>query len=324
MLPPAVTESLGSTRCHDSVGEAGGLRGGDGARGEQARIRSVQHGCRHRRRVRPGRAAVGYRARLPWPVGGPVRHQRRRRWSWSTPVGCRSRRTARPSCWPRPSQAGPAARHHGPASVGSAEHVIVVVGTPVDEHLNPDLGAVPAGDRSAAREYLRDGQLIVLRSTVHPGVTALTEKLLSELGARGRRGVLPGADRRGQGDDRAVRPAADRRRPRPTQAADRAEKLFRNLTEQIVRLEPEEAELAKLFTNTWRYIKFAAANQFWMMANDSGLDFERIRHAIRLRLPAGGRHAGRRLRRRPVPAQGHHAAGRVQQQQLRARPLARC
>ena len=52
------------------------------------------------------------------------------------------------------------------------------------------------------------------------------------------------------------------RRP---EAAARAEKLFRHLTEQIVPLAPEEAELAKLFTNTWRYIKFAAANQFWMM-----------------------------------------------------------
>ena len=45
-------------------------------------------------------------------------------------------------------------------------------------------------------------------------------------------------------------------------------------------LEPEEAELAKLFTNTWRYIKFAAANQFYMIANDFGLDFERIRPAV--------------------------------------------
>ena len=50
-------------------------------------------------------------------------------------------------------------------------------------------------------------------------------------------------------------------------------------------LEPEEAELAKLFTNTWRYIKFAAANQFYMMANDRGLDFERIRQGIALDYP---------------------------------------
>ena len=40
-------------------------------------------------------------------------------------------------------------------------------------------------------------------------------------------------------------------------------------------LDPEEAELAKLFTNTWRYIKFAAANQLFMIANDFGADFER-------------------------------------------------
>ena len=43
---------------------------------------------------------------------------------------------------------------------------------------------------------------------------------------------------------------------------------------------PEEAELAKLFTNVWRYIKFATANQLYMMANDQGLDFERIRQGL--------------------------------------------
>ena len=47
-----------------------------------------------------------------------------------------------------------------------------------------------------------------------------------------------------------------------------------------MRVEPEEAELAKLFTNSYRYIKFAAANQLYMMANDFGLDYERIRQAV--------------------------------------------
>jgi len=53
----------------------------------------------------------------------------------------------------------------------------------------------------------------------------------------------------------------------------------------MVRLTPEEAELAKLFTNTWRYIKFATANQLFMMANDFGLDYERIRTALALDYP---------------------------------------
>ena len=30
-----------------------------------------------------------------------------------------------------------------PSVVGSAEHVVVVIGTPVDEHLNPDQQAIP-------------------------------------------------------------------------------------------------------------------------------------------------------------------------------------
>jgi len=53
----------------------------------------------------------------------------------------------------------------------------------------------------------------------------------------------------------------------------------------MVYLEPEEAELAKLFTNTWRYIKFATANQLYMMANDFGLDYERIRSALTYNYP---------------------------------------
>jgi UDP-N-acetyl-D-mannosaminuronic acid dehydrogenase len=67
---------------------------------------------------------------------------------------------------------------------------------------------------------------------------------------------------------------------RTPEAAGRAAALFSRLTDSIVQLSPEEAELAKLFTNVWRYIKFAAANQFYMMANDRGLDFERIRQGL--------------------------------------------
>ncbi len=67
---------------------------------------------------------------------------------------------------------------------------------------------------------------------------------------------------------------------RSPEVLDRAEKLFSNLSSQMVRMEPEEAELAKLFTNTWRYIKFATANQLYMMANDFGLDYERIREGL--------------------------------------------
>lgn len=169
------------------------------------------------------------------------------------------------------------------ASTGAAEHLIVVVGTPVDEHLNPDLDAVPrALDRCAA--HLRDEQLIVLRSTVHPGVTALTQRQLAARGLTVDVAFCP--ERIAEG--KAMVELFDLPQlvaGRGARATDRAEKLFRHLTDRIVRVDPEEAELAKLFTNTWRYVKFATANQFWMMANDAGLDFARIRHAITFDYP---------------------------------------
>jgi UDP-N-acetyl-D-mannosaminuronic acid dehydrogenase len=164
------------------------------------------------------------------------------------------------------------------AAAGIAEALVVVVGTPVDEHLNPDLGAGPrAIERGAG--HLRDGQLVVLRSTVYPGVTALTEKLLAAKGLAVDVAFCPEriAEGRAMTELFTLPQIVAARTPR---ALDRADELFRHLTDSVVRLQPEEAELAKLFTNTWRYLKFAAANQFWMMANDFGLDFARIRHAV--------------------------------------------
>jgi UDP-N-acetyl-D-mannosaminuronic acid dehydrogenase len=170
-----------------------------------------------------------------------------------------------------------------PASVGSAENLVVVVGTPVDEHLNPDLDAVPRALERCA-EHLRDGQLVVLRSTVYPGVTALTEKLLAGKGLAVDVAFCPERIAEGKAMTELFELPQIVAARTPVALA-RAEALFRRLTTRIVPLEPEEAELAKLFTNTWRYIKFATANQFWMMANDFGLDFARIRHAIAFDYP---------------------------------------
>ena len=165
-----------------------------------------------------------------------------------------------------------------PSIVGSAEHVVVVIGTPVDEHLNPDQTAIPKALGSCAA-YLRDGQLLILRSTVFPGVTALVEKMIVGLGVAIEVAFCPEriAEGKAMTELFELPQIVSARSPR---GMERAAKLFGLLTSSIVELSPEEAELAKLFTNVWRYIKFATANQFYMMANDRGLDFERIRKGL--------------------------------------------
>jgi UDP-N-acetyl-D-mannosaminuronic acid dehydrogenase len=75
---------------------------------------------------------------------------------------------------------------------------------------------------------------------------------------------------------------------RTEQGTQRAAALFGRLTSSIVLMSPEEAELAKLFTNAWRYISFAAANELYAIANDRGLDYERIRQGMMLDYPRSG------------------------------------
>jgi UDP-N-acetyl-D-mannosaminuronic acid dehydrogenase len=165
-----------------------------------------------------------------------------------------------------------------PAVVSSAQHVIVVIGTPVDEHLNPDPNAIPLA-LAQTSDHFKDGQILILRSTVFPGVTALVERMISELGLDMDVAFCPEriAEHNAMTELFALPQIVSSRTER---GRERAAGLFSTLTEKIVHLEPEEAELAKLFTNTWRYIKFAAANQFYMMANERGLDFERIREGL--------------------------------------------
>jgi UDP-N-acetyl-D-mannosaminuronic acid dehydrogenase len=170
-----------------------------------------------------------------------------------------------------------------PASIAAAEVVIVVIGTPVDDHLNPDPSTVVNALAQCA-PHMADGQLVVLRSTIYPGVTSRVEQMLRDRGLGCQVVFCP--ERIAEGF--AIRELTTLPQivgGREPEAIERAEELFRSIGISTVVVTPEEAELAKLFTNTWRYIKFAAANQFWLMANEAGVDYTRVRHAITFEYP---------------------------------------
>ena len=160
-----------------------------------------------------------------------------------------------------------------------SDTVIVVIGTPVDEFLNPSMTVFErAVDQIAP--HLRDGASVVLRSTVYPGTTEYVAGQPGGARLPRRRGVLPGADRRGPCARGARQPAPDhrrrrRRRRRPRRGSSGGSAL------KVVRTTTKEAELAKLFTNTWRYMKFAVANQFFMIAHQAGVDYTNVLQAIR-------------------------------------------
>jgi UDP-N-acetyl-D-mannosaminuronic acid dehydrogenase len=165
-----------------------------------------------------------------------------------------------------------------PEALAAADTVICVVGTPLDEHHNPQVGTLLLLLEDL-RPHLRPGQLFVLRSTVYPGTT--------ELVARWFDAHLPGVDvaccpeRVAQGHaieeiERLPQLVAGAT-PR---ALERARELFSRVATQVITLSPLEAELGKLLCNSWRYVSFAVANQFYALCAAAGVDYARVREAI--------------------------------------------
>jgi UDP-N-acetyl-D-mannosaminuronic acid dehydrogenase len=167
--------------------------------------------------------------------------------------------------------------------IEAADIVIIVIGTPVDEHLNPDPNAV-VNAFTACIPYMNSNQLVILRSTVFPGVTKRVKNLLAESNLFPEVTFCPERILEGHAL-KELRELPQIIGANTEIGADRASKVFIKLGVKTIVVTPEEAELAKLFTNVWRYIKFAAANQFWLMSNEAGLDFSRIRDAITFDYP---------------------------------------
>ena len=157
--------------------------------------------------------------------------------------------------------------------------VVFVTGTPVDEHLNPKIHDV-VKVLDAYLPLLNKRQLVILRSTIFPGVTRIVEeKLRARLGAANL-AFCPERIVQGKGIEEIFNlpqlvSGVNKK------AENAAAALFASIAPKIIRIKPEEAELAKLMTNAWRYLEFAIANQFYMMVEKQGLDFYRILEAMK-------------------------------------------
>lgn len=163
-------------------------------------------------------------------------------------------------------------------ALADATDVVITIGTPIDEYLSPHYR--PLFDLAAAMApHLRQDHQVVLRSTVFPGTTRELERHFASLDVRVHLSYCP--ERIAQGYAVTELDKLPQIVSGLTQrAVDGALALFRRLTDRLVTVEVEEAELAKLFLNSWRYIQFAIANQFYMMAEERGLDFFRIYRAM--------------------------------------------
>jgi UDP-N-acetyl-D-mannosaminuronic acid dehydrogenase len=188
-------------------------------------------------------------------------------------------------------------------AVRSAEYVVMTLGTPLgsdytfrfDQYLDV-LGRI--------MPLLEVGVTLIVRSTVAPH---FTRNVVVPHIASGR-GWLAGVDffpcfcpeRLSQGralhdiDDLVEIVGAD-----DTATASRVVELFQSLGDhkQCIHVSTIEAELAKLFLNTFRYTLFGLANEFAQVAEQYGADIYDILNAANTDYPRGGIP-------RPGPARG--------------------
>jgi UDP-N-acetyl-D-mannosaminuronic acid dehydrogenase len=168
-------------------------------------------------------------------------------------------------------------------SIRDADVVITVIGTPVDRHLNPLLKEINHhADETIDR--MKDGSLLILRSTLYPGVTKL---IYDKIKAKKRNIHLAACPERilqGKALDEMVS------LPQivgafEDKAEEEAVRFFHTLTPTVICVDPLEAEFGKLMINSWRYLDFAIANQFYILCQRQGLDFYRIYNAFKYEYP---------------------------------------
>src|SRR6185295_18208213 len=182
------------------------------------------------------------------------------------------------------------------ADIRNCSTIIITIGTPVDEFHNPVLRALTYC-MDALLPYLSDRQMLILRSTVFPGATDFLDAYLKERGKKPLIAFCP--ERVVQGKAiKEIQSLVQMVSGTTPEAEEAAARFFSRVSHKIVRMKPMEAEFAKLFCNAYRYMQFAVANHFYMLADAAGLSYARIRERLmedypRMRdLPGAGFAAG--------------------------------
>ncbi len=162
-------------------------------------------------------------------------------------------------------------------SIVQAKTIIIAIGTPVDEYLNPKTRQFLEFFDSLS-PHLNPNQLIIIRSTVYPHTC---EQIERRLGKEKKWKIAYCPERIIQGY--AVKELTNL--PQivaglSSQAEEEAAVLFGIISPKIIHTSMGEAELVKLFSNAWRYIQFAITNQFYMISHNFGVDYDKVRKSM--------------------------------------------
>ncbi len=156
---------------------------------------------------------------------------------------------------------------------------VVCLGTPIDEFLNPQYNILTDIIKLLTKVLNKDNHLII-RSTVFPGTTRYLHQILKNHKKNINMSFFP---------ERFVQGLAlEEFNKFPhiigsiNKKSEKECKKFLNIfSKEIITMKPEEAEITKLFLNSYRYVQFSIANQFYKIADSANLDYKLINYAMK-------------------------------------------
>jgi len=177
------------------------------------------------------------------------------------------------------------------SKITSSDYIILTLGTPVDEFLNPDFSQLESA-LGSLMPHLKENQTIILRSTVSPGTTEYVKNYI-EKNTKFRIGenlfLVFCPERIAEG--KALKELEEL--PEivgylDEKSRDKAVELYKSMNKETYTSTAINVELLKLFTNMYRYINFSIGNEFLVIAEDWGANIHEIIELSNRNYPRGG------------------------------------
>lgn len=175
--------------------------------------------------------------------------------------------------------------------VSKSKIIILTLGTPVDDNMNPSLVQIDNAIK-AIKPFLKKGQIMILRSTVSPGTTHYVKSAINDLNglevginfylAFCPERIAEGRSLKELSEIPQIVGGVDR------ESTQKAAGFFNELGIIANKSDDVSAELAKLFTNMYRYINFAIANEFMILAGNYNRDIYKIVDLVNRNYKRGG------------------------------------
>lgn len=173
-----------------------------------------------------------------------------------------------------------------PAEIRKTTHIVVTIGTPVDKYLNPGLKPL-ISCLEPFNKYMSRKTLII-RSTVFPGAMEQLRQYYVKQ-ARGPDQLCYCPERALQGDTlNSLKRFPQIVSSFSSLGVGECSEFFSALCPAVIEATIQEAELAKLFTNAYRYIHFSIANEFYEISKNLNVDYRRLEGLMRAGYPRMG------------------------------------